>query len=125
MVKFLARALLKGIRGKRLVLLLKSLYKEIKMKKLTSVIITTSLLFSGLAAASVSTYEKGNSSVSTEICMAIAEGKASTLKDIMKSYNLTSSKLNEKLHCNGMPVDQFSDAIGKSNKKIARILKNS
>ena len=102
-----------------------SLYKEIKMKKFASVIITASVLFTGMASASVTTYEKADSSLATELCVAVAEGKASTIKGIMKSYKMTPSKITDKLHCNGMPVAEFAKANGKNGKRVARVLKTS
>ncbi len=95
------------------------------MKKLTTVLLGASLLISGIASASVTTFEKANNDLSTELCMAIAKGKTKDLRSIMHDRRLNKSRVTKKLYCNELPAVEFSETFGKNKTKMKRFLENS
>ena len=95
------------------------------MKKLTTTLLGASLLFTGIASASMTTYQKGNDELSTELCMAIANGDTKDVRSILQSRRLNKAKITDKLHCNDLPASEFSEKYGKNTTKMQDYLKNS
>ena len=95
----------------------KFLEKAMKTLKLTAVFLTSFLALS--ATAEDATYEITDNSHESKLCLAIAEGKQTTFKNLVK--RTTSSKMasvdykavaNE-ITCNGANVSDFADKSGK------------
>lgn len=92
------------------------------MIKLTSVVFTTGILMSGMANASVTTFEKTDNSLSTEICVAAGEGNVRDIRSIIKSTGLNKNIIAKKVKCNGDSLDKFLGKHGQQSNKVAKFL---
>lgn len=92
------------------------------MIKLTSVLLTTSVLMSGMANASITTFEKNDNSISTEICVAAVEGNVNQIRKFIKSPGLNKNLITKKLKCNGDSLHNFLIKHGQQSNKVAKYL---
>lgn len=80
------------------------------MNTLTAIGATLLITTAGFTSqANATEFVAADDSVGTQLCMAIAKNKRTTLKNEMESHNATIRMVNNKLTCNGMSVSAFAN----------------
>lgn len=78
--------------------------------KLFNLVCATSLLITGTASAA--DFAAADNSRATKVCMSVVKDNKIHLHNTIKENHLRKRAIEEKLHCNDMPIGKFAATYG-------------
>jgi len=92
------------------------------MNKTITLLTTSTLLLLTTAATNAQTFEATDDAISTQICIAAAEGNKARLNRTIANFRLNKTFVANKIKCNGQDITTFVAQHGKSSENIVAML---